>query len=294
MLPPDGPCRWLSPGREETPSPPGPNGPSSGLRLSLRGFVEGILHRTGRPQASPCRGCHSRHLLQEAGWARGPHFCARSPLRAQRLGHVLSLVGSQAPSWNMARGLQTADRRPQGAGPRLRGGPPSSNTPPRHQQPLCFRRPDPDTRRMEAQVASGTGGLSRARATLSLNPETTPWHCFALSSLFLSLVLLGPHPGHTEVPRLGVASELEPPAYTTATAVPHPSRICNLHHSSRPRRILHPLSEPRDRTRSLVVPRRIRFRFRCATPGTPCLAFDEQAQPLLPQGPRSFGLCVRP
>ena len=33
---------------------------------------------------------------------------------------------------------------------------------------------------------------------------------------------LGPHPLHTEVPRLGVQSELQPPAYTTATAMPDP------------------------------------------------------------------------
>ena len=37
---------------------------------------------------------------------------------------------------------------------------------------------------------------------------------------------------HMEVPRLGVQSELQLPAYTTATATPDLSRICNLHHSS--------------------------------------------------------------
>ena len=34
-----------------------------------------------------------------------------------------------------------------------------------------------------------------------------------------------------EVPRLGVESELQLPAYTTATATPDPSHVCNLHHS---------------------------------------------------------------
>ena len=38
--------------------------------------------------------------------------------------------------------------------------------------------------------------------------------------------------GHMDVPRLGVESELQLPAYTTATAMPDPSHICNLHHSS--------------------------------------------------------------
>ena len=46
---------------------------------------------------------------------------------------------------------------------------------------------------------------------------------------------------HMEVPRLGVESELQPPA-CTATA----SRVCDLHHSSRPRWILNPLSEAKD------------------------------------------------
>ena len=38
------------------------------------------------------------------------------------------------------------------------------------------------------------------------------------------------------------------PAYTPATATPELSHICNLHHSSRQRQILNPLSEARDRT----------------------------------------------
>ena len=36
-----------------------------------------------------------------------------------------------------------------------------------------------------------------------------------------------------EVPRLGVKSELQLPAYTTAPEMPDPSHICDLHHSSR-------------------------------------------------------------
>ena len=59
---------------------------------------------------------------------------------------------------------------------------------------------------------------------------------------------LAPQPQHTEVPRLGVESELLLPAYATATAMQDPSRVSNLHHSSRQRRIFNPLSEARDRT----------------------------------------------
>ena len=72
-----------------------------------------------------------------------------------------------------------------------------------------------------------------------------------------------------EVHRLGAESELKPPAYTTATAMPDPSRVCELHLSSWQCQILNPLSEARDRTRNLMVPSRICFR--CATTGTPPL-----------------------
>ena len=37
---------------------------------------------------------------------------------------------------------------------------------------------------------------------------------------------------HMEVPRLGVESEIQLPAYTTATARWDPSRVCDLYHSS--------------------------------------------------------------
>ena len=70
-----------------------------------------------------------------------------------------------------------------------------------------------------------------------------------------------------EVPRFRVESELYLPAYTTATATPDPSCICNLNHSSRQRRIPNALSEARDRTCIPMNPSQIRFR--CATTGTP-------------------------
>lgn len=85
--------------------------------------------------------------------------------------------------------------------------------------------------------------------------------------LCVSFVLLGPHLWHMEVPRLGVESKLLLPAYTTATATPDPSHICDLHHSSRQCRICNPLSEARDQTCNLTAPSQIRFR--CAMMGTP-------------------------
>ena len=51
-----------------------------------------------------------------------------------------------------------------------------------------------------------------------------------------------------EILRLGVKSELQLPAYVTATAMPDPSHICNLHRSSWQCGILDPLSKARDRT----------------------------------------------
>ena len=51
-----------------------------------------------------------------------------------------------------------------------------------------------------------------------------------------------------EVPWLGVESELQPWAYTTATPTSDVSRICDLHHGSWQCQILNPLSKARDQT----------------------------------------------
>ena len=64
--------------------------------------------------------------------------------------------------------------------------------------------------------------------------------------IYLFIVFLGLHLRHMEVPRLGVESELQLLAYTTATATQELSCVCNLHHSSRHRQILNPLSGARD------------------------------------------------
>ena len=61
-----------------------------------------------------------------------------------------------------------------------------------------------------------------------------------------------------EGPRLGVESELQVLAYTTATAMPDPNLICDLLHSSRQCRILNPLREARDGTQVLMDPSRVR------------------------------------
>ena len=76
------------------------------------------------------------------------------------------------------------------------------------------------------------------------------WNFFFFSlSLFLGLQLW-----HVEDLRLGVELELQLPACVTARARQDPSRICNLHHSSRQGRILNPLSKARDWTHILKDP----------------------------------------
>ena len=65
-------------------------------------------------------------------------------------------------------------------------------------------------------------------------------------------VFLGLHLPHMEFPRPGVQSELQPLAYTTATATLDPGRVCNLHCSSSQHQILNPLSKARDQTSRIV------------------------------------------
>ena len=83
-------------------------------------------------------------------------------------------------------------------------------------------------------------------------PEVETW-----SASFFFPLFLGPH---MEVPRLGVESEPQLRAYTTATATPDLSRVCNLHHSSQPCWILYPLSGARDRTRILMDTIQVHYR----------------------------------
>ena len=70
-----------------------------------------------------------------------------------------------------------------------------------------------------------------------------------------------------EVPRLGVKSELQLAAYARVTATQDPSRICNLHHSSRQRQILNPAREARDRTHVLMDTSQVHYHL--AMTGTP-------------------------
>ena len=85
-------------------------------------------------------------------------------------------------------------------------------------------------------------------------------------STFFLFVFLGPHPQHMGVLRVGFKSKLQLPAYTTATATPDLSPICDLHHSSWQLLIPNLLSKARDQTHNFMVASQIHFR--CTTMGT--------------------------
>ena len=89
----------------------------------------------------------------------------------------------------------------------------------------------------------------------------TRWHKSSLDYIYCLYVIfnyyyffffLGPHQWHMEVSRLGVEAELRLPGYTTATAMPDPSPICELRCSSGKCWILNPLREARDGTHILT------------------------------------------
>ena len=78
-----------------------------------------------------------------------------------------------------------------------------------------------------------------------------------------SFFFLGLHLWHMEVPRPRVESELQLPAYTTATATTaqYLGRVCHLHHSSRLRRIPDPWVRPG------IEPASSRILVRCVSAG---------------------------
>ena len=79
------------------------------------------------------------------------------------------------------------------------------------------------------------------------------------------------HLWHMEVPRLGIESELQLPAYATGIAMRGLGHICDLHCSSRQCWIINPLSKARDQTRVLMDTSWISYCW--ATTGTPQLRF---------------------
>ena len=113
----------------------------------------------------------------------------------------------------------------------------------------------------------------RFRCAMTETPEFQFFHILSNTGNFLSLIIavlvgvkwclflffLGPHVWHMEVPRLGVESQLQLLAYTTATATQDQSPICDVHHISQQRQILNPLSEAKDLTRIFMDTSWVRY-----------------------------------
>ena len=97
---------------------------------------------------------------------------------------------------------------------------------------------------------------------------------FILIKTFFFFVFLWPYPWHMEVPRLGVKSELQLLAYTTATVMWNPSHICNHSTSAWQCQMLNPLSKARDHPSSSWI--QIWFVNYWATTGTPSSLFEAQ------------------
>ena len=102
-------------------------------------------------------------------------------------------------------------------------------------------------------------------------------HCTSYAVIIICLILyfmfcfLGPHLRHMDVPRLGVESELQLLAYTTATATLDLSCVFDLYHSSQHLPILNPLSKARDGTPIPVNTSQVHYPW--ATMGTPMYSF---------------------
>ena len=100
---------------------------------------------------------------------------------------------------------------------------------------------------------------------------------FNLLSFVFSRATLAAHGGSQARGLMGAAAAS---LHHNHTATQDQSLICDLHHSSRQRWILNPLSEPRDQTQNLMFPSRIHFR--CTTIGTPKNFLNYNHRPVPP------------
>ena len=104
-------------------------------------------------------------------------------------------------------------------------------------------------------------------------------HRITLLDFHLGAFFLGLYPWHIEVPKLGVELELQLLAYATVTAMPDPSRVCDLQPSSWQCQILNILSGAKDWTCILMGPSWVCYHW--TTMETPrcssyCIFFDIQ------------------
>ena len=112
-----------------------------------------------------------------------------------------------------------------------------------------------------SNLRAAVAGLPES-PSLPLNPISipTPWNCSPCLPFFLFVCFLffRATSMHMEGPRLGVESELQLLAYTTATTMPDPSPIFYLCQSSQQRQILNPPSKARDWSCILMDPSWVR------------------------------------
>ena len=80
----------------------------------------------------------------------------------------------------------------------------------------------------------------------------TCWTTGELLAYIFLFCFLGLHLQHMEDPRLAFELELQLSAFTTATAMPNLSHVCQLYHSSWQCQILNPLSKVRDQIHILM------------------------------------------
>ena len=125
--------------------------------------------------------------------------------------------------------------------------------------PLCGVHFLPSQAQSSAIPRRATSIASSPRRCLLLCPGASSQNYFCFG-LFWVFIFLGPHPKHMEVPRLGVESERQLPAYATAKAMPDPSHLYDLHHSSWQCQVLKPLSEARGQTCILIDTSRVCYR----------------------------------
>ena len=105
---------------------------------------------------------------------------------------------------------------------------------------------------MEASVAEALWVREDKRSQSEIT-EAVCWDQVVFFFIFyFYFCFLGPHLWHMDVPRLGVESDLQLPAYATSTRMWDPSCACSPQSSSWQRRILNPLREARDQTRILT------------------------------------------
>ena len=156
----------------------------------------------------------------------GPSWCLLSAPSASTVS-ASQLLNSECPGWALAgiRGQPTQER-----GTSLLAG--------------LLNKHEVLSISSHADHASCCGW--RRAGSLERCPGGEPKNarCFAFSMIFF----LEPRPQHMEVPKLGVESELQLPAYAAATATPDPSCNSDLYHGLWQCQILNPPSKARDQT----------------------------------------------